>query len=213
MGLVSTGLNEEYDHPLLDRMTEEGTLSAFLFGLFSAVIAAPLSEEFLFRVMLQGWLQSIPFSWQRLWWFTGASERQRDKVRAVEAFVLDENSSDAVPQVLSPANADSPYAPPVPLATVVPDAAAAQSVSVADASVPIAPAPPIWPVFVSGTLFGLAHWGYGLSFVPLILLGIVLGFLYRATHSIWPGLVVHFILNSIAITSLGILTYVKEVVQ
>lgn len=213
MGLVSAGLKEEYDHPLLDRMTEEGTLSAFLLGLFCAVIAAPLAEEFLFRVMLQGWLQSVPFSWKRMWWFIGASERERQKIDAVETFVLGEHAPADEPELLPAASASNPYSPPIPLATVVSDEAPAQSVSVADASVPMIPAPPVWPVFVSGTLFGLAHLGYGLSFVPLILLGIVLGFLYRATHSIWPSLIVHFILNLIAMTSLGILTYVKEVVQ
>lgn len=222
MGLVSAGLKEEYDHPLLDRMTEEGTLSAFLLGVFCAVIAAPLTEEFLFRVMLQGWLQSIPFSWKHLWWLIGASQRERQKIDAVEAFVLDEHAPHDAPRSItsettitsetaeSPSN---PYAPPVPLATVVSDDVTPDSVSAADASPPLAVAPPIWPVFVSGTLFGLAHLGYGLSFVPLILLGIILGFLYRATHSIWPSVVVHFILNFISIISLGILTYVKSVVQ
>jgi hypothetical protein len=194
-------------------MTQEGTLSAFLLAVFCAVIAAPLSEEFLFRVMLQGWLQSIPFSWKRLWWFTGASERQRQQIDAVETFVLGERAANEAPQLMTAESASTPYAPPILLATVVPEGAAADSISVADAPVPVMPAPPVWPVFVSGTLFGLAHWGYGLSFVPLILLGIILGFLYRATHSIWPSVVVHFILNFIAIISLGILTYVKSVVQ
>lgn len=213
MGLVSTGLNEEYDHPLLDRMSEEGTATAFLLAMFSAVIAAPLSEEFLFRVLLQGWLQSIPFSWRRLWWFTGASERQRGEVDVAESLVLGEHALSHTPVALAAAGPANPYSPPIPLATVVSDAADSQPIVEMPVELPIAQAPPVWPVFVSGTLFGLAHWGYGLSFVPLIVLGIILGFLYRATHSIWPGLVVHFILNLIAITSLGILTYVKAVVQ
>ncbi|MGN6547620.1 MAG: lysostaphin resistance A-like protein [Aureliella sp.] len=216
MGLVSAGLKEEYDHPLLDRMTEEGTLSAFLLGVFCAVIAAPLTEEFLFRVMLQGWLQSIPFSRKHLWWFIGASQRERQKIDAVEAFVLDEHAPHDAPRSIPAETAESPsnpYSPPVPLATVVSGDVTPDSVSAADASPPLAVAPPVWPVFVSGTLFGLAHLGYGLSFVPLILLGIILGFLYRATHSIWPSVVVHFILNFISIISLGILTYVKSVVQ
>ena len=57
---------------------------------------------------------------------------------------------------------------------------------------------------MTGILFGLAHWGYGLSFIPLIVLGIVLGMLYRATHSIWPCFLVHFALNSTSMLGLGL---------
>jgi membrane protease YdiL (CAAX protease family) len=63
---------------------------------------------------------------------------------------------------------------------------------------------PWWPILVSGTLFGLMHYSYGLSWAPLILLGFVLGFLYRATHRIWPSLFFHVIFNSMAICSMAL---------
>ena len=63
--------------------------------------------------------------------------------------------------------------------------------------------PPVWPSVVTGILFGLAHWGYGLSFIPLIVLGIVLGLVYRATHSIWPCILIHAMLNGTSMLALG----------
>lgn len=217
MWLVSTEFNQEYDHPLLTSMAKDGTVTAFLLAMFSAVIAAPIWEEFLFRVMLQGWLQSIPFSRRHFWWFIGASEEARQKIEVVETLVLRENAfEDAsvdADRLLAAESQNNPYAPPTPPAAVALTDGVSDRVMADPSGLPVMSAPPIWPVFVSGTLFGLAHLDYGLSFVPLILLGIILGFLYRATHSIWPGLAVHFILNFIAIISLGIITYIKTIVQ
>lgn len=173
MFVVSQGTSIEYDHPLITKMLEDATLDSFLIGCFSAVIAAPLTEEFLFRVILQGWLQSISRGWIGLTWFWGASERKRD---------LSYIAPDGDVPSDSPALVDD-FSSETPKADL---------------------APPLWPVFVSGTLFGFAHWGYGLSFVPLIALGIVLGLLYRATHSIWPSLVVHVTLNLISMLALAL---------
>ena len=63
---------------------------------------------------------------------------------------------------------------------------------------------PWWPVFVSGILFGLAHFEYGMSWVPLIVLGIVLGWLYRVTNRIWPSLIVHFLVNATSMTGFAL---------
>jgi membrane protease YdiL (CAAX protease family) len=211
MWLVSTKLDKEYDHPLLTGVMKEGTLSAFLLGTFCAVIAAPIWEEFVFRVLLQGWLQSIPLSWKHFWWFTGASEAERGTVEASEPPV--QHVSVNQTPALATDSQSNPYAAPLPLTAAAPSDELAESTAAAASGLAVMPAPPLWPVFVSGTIFGLAHLGYGLSFIPLILLGIILGFLYRATHSIWPSFVVHFIVNSIAVANLGIMTYLKTVVQ
>jgi membrane protease YdiL (CAAX protease family) len=51
------------------------------------------------------------------------------------------------------------------------------------------------PVVISSVLFGLAHYGHGISPAPLILLGVVLGYLYRQTHRILPCIVCHLLFN------------------
>jgi membrane protease YdiL (CAAX protease family) len=56
---------------------------------------------------------------------------------------------------------------------------------------------PGWiPVIISGTLFGLAHYGHGVSPIPLILLGYIMGYLYQRTHRITPSIVCHFLFNA-----------------
>jgi len=64
--------------------------------------------------------------------------------------------------------------------------------------------PPWWPVLLSGALFGLAHFNYGVSWVPLIVFGVVLGRLYQVRQSILPVLLVHFLFNGMNVTLLGL---------
>lgn len=239
---VSLGLDEKYDHPLLNQLMKEGSLAAYLMAAFCAVIVAPLAEEFLFRVLLQGWLQSLPWSGHRLWWLLGASERKR-----ADAYTFNDFAS--LPSIVSDATTIQPFAddglgrptlagtspvgpgPAVLLTAALPGHPDRPSLDqegnpYASAELTFAPGltppvvtmpesctPPLWPVFVSGTLFGLAHWGYGLSFIPLILLGIILGLLYRAKHSIWPSFVVHFVLNLISILAMGLGLVMKSIAQ
>ena len=73
---VSEGLDADYDHPLINELKKEGTLSAYLLAVFCAVLVAPLVEEFFFRVMLQGWLESVQWSWRGWWWLLGANANQ-----------------------------------------------------------------------------------------------------------------------------------------
>jgi membrane protease YdiL (CAAX protease family) len=61
MMVVSLVSKTDYEHPLITSATQSGTLSSYLMGFFAAAIAAPIVEEFLFRVILQGWLQALPF--------------------------------------------------------------------------------------------------------------------------------------------------------
>lgn len=51
------------------------------------------------------------------------------------------------------------------------------------------------PITVSGTLFGLAHWGHGVSPLPLVLLGFILGYAYQRTHRIVPCITCHLMFN------------------
>lgn len=231
MFLISQGTNTEYDHPLINKMLENATLSTFLLGSFSAVIAAPLAEEFLFRVILQGWLQSIVHNWSGHAWFWGAYtstvfsapanpnasfsgspqsqlfEERRTPQRCGNESADADNALQHLPadqlvrldrgETAIGGQDDEPI-----LATLVADAGAENMTQIA--------VPPLWPSLVSGVLFGVAHWGYGLSFVPLIALGIVLGLLYRATHSIWPGLVVHLSLNLLSMLALALAIASKQ---
>lgn len=211
---VSEGLNADYDHPLINELKKEGTLSAYLLAVFCAVLVAPLVEEFFFRVLLQGWLESVQWSWRGWWWLLGANSNQTASLMsdsvgqsspampaAVETIDSDVRSQPVGAGLSEPPIVANPYQPSV--IGLAPSIDVVALPAIGDAK------PPLWPTFVVGTLFGLAHFDYGLSFIPLILLGIVLGLLYRAKHSIWPCFVLHFALNSLSMASLGIALLVE----
>jgi len=44
--------------------------------------------------------------------------------------------------------------------------------------------------------FGLAHLGHGVAPIPLVLLGLVLGYVYQRTHRIVPCIVAHMLFNA-----------------
>ncbi len=64
------------------------------------------------------------------------------------------------------------------------------------------PVSPWWPAVLSGTLFGLAHGEYGLSWIPLILFGIVLGRIYQLRQSIVTCITIHMLFNGINLLNL-----------
>jgi membrane protease YdiL (CAAX protease family) len=65
--------------------------------------------------------------------------------------------------------------------------------------------PPSWaPVLISSVLFGLAHLGHGVSPLPLVLLGGVMGYLYRQTHRIVPSMACHMLFNGFTFVMLGL---------
>ncbi len=55
------------------------------------------------------------------------------------------------------------------------------------------------PILVSSSIFAALHIGQGAAPIPLFVLSLGLGFLYRQTGSITPSLVVHVVLNSLTL--------------
>jgi len=51
-------------------------------------------------------------------------------------------------------------------------------------------------IIVSAVIFGLAHLGHGLGWIPLVGFGVVAGYLARVTGSILPGIVLHALFNA-----------------
>lgn len=202
---VSIGMQTEYEHPILESIQKDGTLGTYLLAFFAAVIAAPIAEEFLFRVLLQGWLQSIPYN---------------SVVEIVLGKIFDTSSKqptaaaslNGLPPTVTAAEMSSGAASATAVESEAPveRQSSESSQAATDPSDNSRPAP-VWPSFVSGTLFGLAHWEYGLSFIPLIVLGIILGLLYRATISIWPSIMVHFMLNISSMFAMGVGVYLERV--
>lgn len=110
-----------YRHPVIDFLEGDRSGTAIGLVLLSAVVAAPLAEEFFFRRILQGWLET----------------RIGDRA-----------------------------------------------------------------VGVSAVAFGLAHFGHGLGWLPLIGFGLATGYLARQRGTILPCIVVHVLFNAVSVALL-----------
>lgn len=214
MAAVSFGFDNEYKHPLIEEMTKDGGMMTFFLGATTAALIAPITEEFLFRVIIQGGLQTVSFRSLFLNLMGGlpAASQTIDQ-RGSDSGILDSRApEDGVSASLENVDDANPYREDLPEpiidarivdATTVEESEHAERFSESQGVMAGALVPPLWPAIVTGILFGFAHYGYGLSYIPLSLLGIVLGLLYRATNSIWPSLIVHFVLNSLSMIALG----------
>lgn len=57
-------------------------------------------------------------------------------------------------------------------------------------------------IMLSSLAFGLAHWGQGLAWIPLVLFGIVLGELARRRGSLVPSILLHALFNGSSVVLL-----------
>lgn len=63
-----------------------------------------------------------------------------------------------------------------------------------------------WPVLLSSVVFAVMHLGQGLAPIPLFVLSLGLGYLYRQTGRLWPCIVVHALLNAFSLIGFGLQT-------
>jgi membrane protease YdiL (CAAX protease family) len=185
-------------HPLLDQMTATPDLTVFAVAMAAAVIVAPVFEEIVYRLLLQGGLERLedehvgwPFSRP-----TRASERLVEE-HAAESEVLanqdefSESAGSAPKQAAGEELFDT---------TIEPEELPA-----------IAPGGPGmlpglshgWaPILISSFLFALAHLGNGPSPIPLFAMAMFLGYAYQRTHRILPSIIAHVVLNLTSVTVL-----------
>jgi len=177
-------------HAVSDIFEAQPGLATLLATAFSAVVMAPLAEEFFFRVVLQGWLEAV--------------YAERAYARLAPAA----NAADIRSEITSPA-ADGFLATVATVATSsvgsVPVAPMATTISLRDdpqVAPTLAESSPafrsFWPVILSSLVFALVHLGNGPSPVPLFFFALVLGYLYRQTHRIWPSIIAHASLNALS---------------
>jgi membrane protease YdiL (CAAX protease family) len=132
-------------HPLIELVLAKPEARFLAACGFTAVVVAPLAEEFQFRVLIQGWLQTaarpgIPSES----WLVGLPSPE-----------------------LEPRLAEQRLAEP----------------------------PRHWPAIATAALFALAHATHGPDPIPLFFFAWGIGWLYRGTSRVLPGIVVHFLLN------------------
>ena len=165
-------------HPLIETIRKSGDVGFLLASGLAAVVAAPIVEEFQFRVLLQGWLQNVArairgqLSLADVIW--GAGNVRPDSSTAT---IDSRRGSTTADNVSSVASSES-------------EAGAVLAGASADFALPR------WPIVGSSLLFALAHASHGPDPIPLFLLALGLGYLVQRTGRVWPAIVVHFLLNS-----------------
>jgi len=184
----------KYEHPLIE-LAKSKDIPFFALAFLSAVIMAPLFEEFVFRGLIQGWLDKL-FSGQA----AGESILLGSRIESSPA-----PSSAAMPAVEGEVvfiddRPDNSYAAP--------------SAYAAAAAVPLSPTPATttsqtsWlSIAISAIIFSLLHYSQGPAWIPLLIFGAALGFVYQRTHRLWPGIIAHFLLNGQTMVGLLVQTF------
>jgi membrane protease YdiL (CAAX protease family) len=175
---------QESSHPLIEQFRGTPDPLFFVIVFVSAVIVAPIFEELVFRVLLQGFLEkAFSFRGERHELFFGAT-RLSGAIRQTPP----ETDVASVEQIAG-LTAPSPE-PPAPSPHLPQSELHGQ---------------PAWlPIIVSSLIFALLHYSHGPDWVPLILLATGMGYLYQRTHRLLPSLVVHAAVNAFSMWGLWV---------
>lgn len=192
-GLLQNITQTPYEHPVQEMIKQYPWLLGIAF--WQAAIVAPISEEFAFRVLLIGWFESIHFGRDKVFALMfGTTEGKSEQLIEHQVEVEEE------PLLIDRSN---PYG--APRAVVKLPQRVGLEDHESDVSYVCAPyKAPWWPTLFSGMLFGLAHFSYGVSWISLIVFGVVLGRLYQQRQSIIPVILVHVLFNAVNVLLLGL---------
>jgi membrane protease YdiL (CAAX protease family) len=187
---------EPSQHPLIQMVAKDPNEIILAVAFLAAVVVAPICEEIMFRLLLQGWLEK----WEdrRLGW------RRRSEADA--SAPTEETPGEAGgcrPNGDGVGNDSAPS--PCPL----PEGDGSNSVEAPIHG--LFGLPHGWvPILISSTLFALAHFGFGPDPIPLFLLALVLGYTYQRTHRIVPCMVAHALFNSLTLIALWRMLWTGE---
>ncbi len=182
--LLAVQVWEPTAHPLLEMLQKDRSWPVVLLAITSAVILAPLAEEFMFRVILQGWLDKQAY-------------------RAVEP-----TSAEVAPMpVEAPAeplfdNLENPWAAPSvrPIAwsdaMTQPESLTAEPIEMVPPEVARTAGP--LPILITSVVFAGVHFAQWPAPLPLLLLAIGLGILYRRSGGLVAPAAMHATFNGIS---------------
>ncbi len=184
-------------HPLIELVEEQPPMPFLLLAGLSALVVAPIAEEYFFRHLLQGWLQRVA-RYRRLDESLLFAARRAQESGPPDTALLDGREDDLGERPDLPngtAHQENPYTAPT----------GASSRVAAAGTMEISPYPS-WPVFVSATLFALVHYSHGPAPIPLFLFAVGLGYLYQRTNRLLPCIVMHLLLNACSLVMLVLTT-------
>ena len=186
---------KESKHPIVEMFKDAPNARFFGVLFVSAAVVAPLFEELMFRVLLQGFLEKVcSFSGPLHELFLGtptprAHRPVNDQIDSLVSHLQPDTNPYASPQILDPSTEGLPA-------------------EHADRQ-PELHGPAAWlPIAISSTIFALLHLSHGPDWIPLLPLAAGMGYLYQRTHRLLPSLIVHALLNSLSMW--GLWVAVKE---
>jgi len=194
MWLLST--LDDTQHPIIEWVEQDGGRHLFLLAAASAVLVAPIVEEFLFRVVLQGWLEGK---------FRGA----------LGPLSVDPPASPVSPGEEFPRPVNVPLSEPAENPYAAPDGQltstfgdfrqeSAEAITSESSTEGIQERVSWPPIVVSSIVFSLVHYGQGLAPVALFFFALVIGYVYQRTHRVVPCILMHMALNGF---SMGVLWF------
>lgn len=160
-------------NPVIKLVEEHPEWPILATAFFSAVVVAPICEEFVFRVLLQGWLERVEDA------LIGAAATYQPNVPV--AAEVSQTNVDIIEILPDDSDEAGTPLPPRPLYGIPRGAI---------------------PILVSSFTFSLAHFGNGPDPVAIFLLALFLGYLYQRTHRIVPSMVVHMLFNGLSLVLL-----------
>ncbi len=180
------------EHPFVKVLSEHPEARLLAIGAFAICVAAPVFEEFAFRVFFQGWLQNVAILLHK-----------RRSTPVFSSSAADVHAQESEPDVASRdpwAVLDRPRQAPVKSA---PQSSPTDS-EVWDAiflgprsdTQSAEPRLRLWPIVASALVFALLHYSHGPDWVPLTVLALGLGYVYQRTGSVLPSIIVHMLLNT-----------------
>ena len=208
----------ESKHPLIEMLRENPNPVFLVVSGFTAVVVAPVVEEYLFRLLMQGWMEKVAFFRGRQGWISTTDDYQRRWPSEEESTVIGTTpptDDSPIQRPLMSENRDdheNPYQTPHPERSTV-GIQGADGIQEADAfrdSSGLRETGPtvrrgrhaVLPILISSSIFALLHWSHGPDWVPLFFLALGLGYLYSRTHRIIPCITVHFLLNGMSMLAL-----------
>ena len=174
-------------HPLIKLLEEQANPLLFVAAFVVAVVVAPVCEELMFRLLLQGWLEK----WEdlRLGWREAAIN---DEARMT-------NDELQMPETIPTTTGDEGLASDQSLFDIRHSSLAPTlPPRIGLGGLPYGSL----PILISSVLFALAHVGYGPEPMPLFFLALILGYVYQRTHRIVPSIVAHALFNGMSLFAL-----------
>jgi membrane protease YdiL (CAAX protease family) len=191
-------------HPLMEMFKTSPDASFFTVLFIAAAVVAPIFEELIFRVLLQGFLEkAFVFRGRARELLLGgtwpAEQFAAMPVAATESSIAAPVYSSGVP--LPDINPFTPSAIVTEPPALADFAGASQQRELGGLAA--------WlPIGTASLIFALMHYTHGPDWVALTLLAAGMGYLYQRTHRLVPSLVVHTLLNSLSMLGLWIQVYV-----